>query len=361
MQPNYQWLLFSNNTTEWDIAPIIHDQAHISLYKNEQLKFTLGYKISKNIFWKQIVYADLINETTQEVYSFQVNNIFFLDIIHNDIKLIWLLGNEIIFYENYGKTCKKIEIDKDKTEITPLWYYDMFLSYDDDFYYPEVLRENFQPQIKRFYDYYGFYAYTDTYKQTHFILFLETSNSNNIQDEWVFCDNFNIISERVPFDVESWSLDSAYNINILSKDNTYYHIKQHDPKIYPWKAFNTWTNFVFKRFFEDTDSDYIVGEDENWLFVIERSLPTKPPVIIYYKKLYAYYNPKSSTDKFFIFENEDFELILVNPEKNDIIHTDILINDGIKKIEYASEWWLLSKTKTLQVTLQNNDIRTYII
>jgi hypothetical protein len=59
-------------------------------------------------------------------------------------------------YENFSKTTKNIEADGDKTELTPLGYYDMYVSYDDNYFYPEIfnIQTNKEKEIDKFYDYF---------------------------------------------------------------------------------------------------------------------------------------------------------------------------------------------------------------
>jgi hypothetical protein len=50
----------------------------------------------------------------------------------------------------------------------------MFVSYDENFYYPVFLdAQKYTGVIERFYDYFGYKSYTDTQGNNHFILFIE--------------------------------------------------------------------------------------------------------------------------------------------------------------------------------------------
>ena len=139
----YSWLMKSDGSVDWDILPIIYDNATLELYYNENCKYSLWYKLSKNLLWKEMKYADIINENTWEIFSFQVSNIFFAKVINNDLKILAKIWNEIKLYENFWKTTKQIAIDEDKIEITPLWYFNYFVTYDEQYFYPLILKENY--------------------------------------------------------------------------------------------------------------------------------------------------------------------------------------------------------------------------
>lgn len=82
---------------------------------------------------------DIINERTGEFVTIFADNIYAASPKQETLTLIARVGEEIRVYENGIKQNISIEIDGDKSDLTPLGAYDMYVRYDDEYYYPYVL------------------------------------------------------------------------------------------------------------------------------------------------------------------------------------------------------------------------------
>lgn len=358
----YEAIMKSDNSVEWDILPILYDNATIELYKNADKRYTLAYKKSTNLFWKELKYADIIDENTWETFSFQVSNIFIAKIVNNDFKILAKVWNELKIYENFWKSEKLIESDWDKSELTPLWYFDMFVSYDDDFYYPLVLNdENNKTEINRFYDYFWYKAFEDDNWGKHLFMLIEDETSTEINSKWYFVDNFNIISKRLDFDwddsqyVEEWNINWDWDIYMTITNWSSWYLDKETKEILKWKISNS-SSFDFTRFFEDTDSNFIVWKNTKWLFIIDRTKSEisdkKQESIVYFKDFIksCVYNDFT----FFLMRTFDQEIVLVNENQAIIWYTDLFITDNVKNISFSSD-------NMYEVELQNWEKRQYII
>lgn len=358
----YEAIMKSDNSVEWDILPILYDNATIELYKNADKRYTLAYKKSTNLFWKELKYADIIDENTWETFSFQVSNIFIAKIVNNDFKILAKVWNELKIYENFWKSEKLIESDWDKSELTPLWYFDMFVSYDDDFYYPLVLNDkNNKTEINRFYDYFWYKAFEDDNWGKHLFMLIEDETSTEINSKWYFVDNFNIISKRLDFDwddsqyVEEWNINWDWDIYMTITNWSSWYLDKETKEIVKWKISNS-SSFDFTRFFEDTDSNFIVWKNTKWLFIIDRTKSEisdkKQESIVYFKDFIksCVYNDFT----FFLMQTFDQEIVLVNENQAIIWYTDLFITDNVKNISFLSD-------NIYEVELQNWEKRQYVI
>lgn len=196
----YEAVVYSDGTSKGDIRPILYDTAIIVLSDNTR-SFAMGYKVSKNLFGKELGYAEIIDMQSGETFSLQVSNIFLMKVVSGDLKILAKIGNELRWYENFGKTEYKIEADGDKKEITPLGYFDMFIRYDDDYYYPIILDEDIRTQstVQRFYDYYGFKSYADSNNVDHLIILIEAETSTEENPIWYWTDNFRKSTDILEF------------------------------------------------------------------------------------------------------------------------------------------------------------------
>lgn len=359
----YLWIMSSDNSVQWEILEIIYDTAIIELYKNEHIRYTLAYKKSKTLLWWEIKYADIINEITGETFSFQVKNIFLAKIIENDLKVLALVWNEIKLYENFWKSQKLIEPDWDKKEVTPLWYYDMFVSYDDNYYYPLILNEKTakNTQVKRFYDYYGYKAYEDIYGKEHLIMLIEDETSNEKEEIWYFIDNFNIISPKVDFwdeneYVEEWNINENGDIYMTTTSWKNWYLDKINNKIIEWTLIQTKNTFSFTRIFEDSDGEYIVWENSNGVFIINRNkihlTQTAQKNIPYFKKFFLH--TRNNNYSFFLMEDQNEEIILVNENGVNILTTDLKWNDEIISITFQNE-------TLVEFEIKNKEKRIYLI
>jgi len=356
----YEWIMHSDNSIEWDILPIIYDNAIIELYKNSENRYSLCYKKSKNLFWKEIKYTDIVNENSWETFSLQTDNIFVAKIDGNDIKIICKVWEEIKMYSNFWKQEILIESDWDKTELTPLGYYDMFVRYDNNFYYAINLDSQKQIEITKFIDYFGFKSYEDDNWNNHFVMLIEQVWSTDTYDMWNFVDNFNIISERIDFGndeeyVENWELDWNWNINIKTTMQRDFYVDT-SKKLIQWKINLEQNTFYFTRFFEDTDSDFIVWKNKNWLFIINRTKTNlnKNQIenLVYFKNFIASTTYNDFT--FFLMETFDQEIVVVNENQALITHSDIHDISSIKNFVFISE-------NLIEITLNSWEERQYII
>lgn len=359
----YEWILKSDNSIEWNILPILYDNAKIELYKSQEQRYTLGYKVSTNLLGNEIKYADIIDEITGETFSLQVKNIFLAIIQNNDVKILALVGNEIKLYENFWKSQKFIENDGDKKEMTPLWYYDMFVSYDDNYYYPLILNEKIPtPEIQRFYDYYGYKAYEDDYGNEHILMLIEHEKSSDTEEIWYFIDNFQIISPKVDFwndteYVEAWDINEDWVIYMTVTSDRKWYLdtaqKKFIPGLPPKKEKNI---FNFTRAFEDTDGNYIVGKNEYGIFIINRNkweiTESDQKSIIYFKDFIKH--TRFWKYSFFLFQSNENEIVLVNENSFIVCHTDIHSPSQIKNIQFLQE-------NILEIILHSWEKRQYII
>lgn len=359
----YEWILKSDNSIEWNILPILYDNAKIELYKNQEQRYTLWYKVSTNLLGNEIKYADIINEITGETFSFQVKNIFLATIQNNDVKILALVGNEIKLYENFWKSQKLIENDGDKKEMTPLWYYDMFVSYDDNYYYPLILNEKIpKPEIQRFYDYYGYKAYEDDYGNEHLLMLIEHEKSSDTEEIWYFVDNFQIISPKVDFwndteYVEEWNINEDWVIYMTVTSGVKWYLDTIQKKlIHGLPPKKDKSAFSFTRAFEDTDGDYIVGKNEHGYFIINRTkwkiTESNQKAIIYFKDFIKH--TRFWEYSFFLFQTNDHEVVLVNENSFIVWHTDIHEPSHIKNIQFLQE-------NIFEIILQSWEKRQYII
>jgi len=359
----YEWILKSDNSVDWNILPILYDNAKIELYKNENQRYTLWYKKSTNLLWSELKYADLIDEITWETFSFQVKNIFLATIYQNDFKILALVWNEIKLYENFWKSEKLIENDWDKIELTPLWYYDMFVSYDDNYYYPLILNEKIPlPEVSRFYDYFWYKAYEDDYWNEHIFMLIEHEKSNENEEIWYFIDNFQIISPKVDFwnnseYVEEWDINENWDIYMtLTSGAKWYLDKQNKKLIQGELPKIEKSTFKFTRAFEDTDSDFIVGKNEIWYFIINRNkwkiTENDQKNIVYFQDFIKYVGYKEYS--FFLMKTIDNEIVLVNENGVIVWNTDIHNSTEVKEIKFTSE-------NIFEIILISWEKRQYII
>jgi len=355
----YEAIMKSSWEKNWEILDIFYDNATIDL-KWEKNSYSIWYKKSKSLFWKTIQYLDLIDEESFETFSFQISNIFLLKIIDNDIKIIAKLWNELKFFENFWRKVINIESDWDKKDLTPLSYFDIFVIYDDKYFYPLFLNwKNNLYDIDKFFDYYWFKSYTDNSWINHFFMLIEDKSSNEKEEIWYFVDNFNKISEKLYFDdyVKIWNLDEDWDIIIKTTNKDKYYIEVgKDIKIKKWEKIKKEKNkktFLFSRVYEDTDSPYIVWQNEKWFFIISKlDTKIKEENIIYYKE-FLWFN---KTYKLYIVETLEWEIVLLNSFARNFLITDLSINDKIQEIKLSDN----NKILSLKIETENT-FRDYII
>lgn len=349
----YEAIMHSWGDTEGDIRPIIFDNAEIDINWNT-VNYSLCYKISKNLFWKEIKYADIINESSGEVFSFQVNNIFLIKVYEEDLKLLARIWENLKFYENFWKTDLDIEPDWDKADLEPLWYFDMFLSYDDDFYYPLILDKRIKEsaQIKRFWDYYWFRSYVDVNWGKHFLLLIQDEN-----DDWYWVDNFKKISQNIDFwndteEIETWNITQNWKIYTETNLSNKYYLDDNWVLV-KWIAEESGDAFLFLRHFEDTNSDYIIWKNTNGLFIINRNQTDidedEQKNIFYFKKYISFLNKWK--DIYFLMEKNNWEVVFVNKDSDELILTDLDSSCEVSEISFDGD--------ILNIKLKNWELRKY--
>lgn len=340
----YLGIKYSNWKVEGNILPIIYDESIIDLKWTNWDSYFLCYKTSKNLMWKEIDYADLVNEETWESFSFQVSNIFVLKIISWDINLIAQVWKGLKYYKNFWKIVTTLETDWDKAKITPLGYYDVFVSYDNNYYYPVILNEEkeFNSDIKKFYDYYGYKSYTDNSWEKHVVMLIENDWSSEYNPKWYFVDNFKIISEKLDFGddseyVEDWELD--WDLDIIMTLTSW-----RKAYLLRWERnIKTWTKpvkpkakeFVFTRAFEDTDIDLIVWKNIDGYFLIDRTksrLSESEQTSLVFHKDFLHYE---KDDKLFVLENKAAEVVLFDEKGSELLVTDLENDNKILEVHLS--------------------------
>ncbi|MBP9779781.1 hypothetical protein KBD33_04140 [Candidatus Gracilibacteria bacterium] len=361
----YEAIQYPNGDIKGDIKPILYDTASIHLLDQLQ-SFALCYKESKNLSGKKVSFVDVVNMESGEFYSLQVSNIYYFNVFAGIPHIIGKVGNNLVYYEKFGKSLKPVEADGDKHELTPLGAFDMFLTYDDNYFYPLIFSEIHRKiaKIKKFYDYYGWRSYVDPNGGEHFVMMIEDERSTEDDPYWYWVDNFVPISEKIILDddqyVEDWNLDPYGNIKFTITNGSKYHIDKNEGSMVPgWDGLSESTNFSFIREYDDTDADEIVGKNENGSFIIDRNLTTisreDQKKIIYFPKFVWCLSP-SEADRAtpcFLMMKDDGQIVLVDSKSQILCGTDL-------KYEYDITTALIQKS-LLTVTLSDKTVYTYII
>ena len=333
---SYEAIMYPDGRTEGDMMPILYDTATISL-ADATARYILCYKRSKNLFGKELRYADLVHELTGETYSFQVSNIFFLKVVAGDPRLLGRVGDELRLYENFGKTEHAIESDGDKPELVPLGYYDMFVGYTDRGYYP-IFLSGATPAgiVEEFSDYYGYRAYEDASGVGHLILLVADMASTDEHPIWYFLDNFRKVSGVIAFDdaeeeIDTWDMGADDTITMHTTAGRTYELA--GGTIRP-KIFENTAVFTFTRYIEDTDSDIIVGKNTKGYFIIERDITEisadKQSRITYYAACLAV--RKDAHYPLFVMRNGAGETVVVNRTGDTILTTDITADASVESV-----------------------------
>lgn len=340
----YEAVVYSDGTTKGDIRPILYDAAIIQLSDNTH-SFAMGYKISKNLFGKELHYVEIVNIKSGETFSLQVSNIFLMKVVTGDLKILAKIGNELKWYENFGKTEYQIEADGDKKEITPLGYFDMFIRYDDDYYYPIILDGNIRTQstVKRFYDYYGFKSYTDSNNTDHLIILIEADTSTEAKPIWYWTDNFRKSTDILEFGddseyVEEWEIDSDGRISMILTSGAKWHVNENGNMVRGELPMKKTNEFAYTRFFEDTDASVIIGKNINGLFLMERNktklTEREQNSIVYFENFLACF--KNGESPFFLIKTKTEDVIIVNREGTEILTTDLSGSEEIDSFVYEN-------------------------
>ena len=339
----YEAVVYQDGSTKGDIRPILYDAAIIRLSDGTR-SFAMGYKISKNLFGKELNYAEIIDMQTGETFSLQVSNIFLMKVIRGDLKILAKIGSELKWYENFWKTEYQIEPDGDKKEVTPLGYFDMFIRYDDDYYYPIILDEVTRTRAteERFYDYFGFKSYTDGSGSDHFLLLIEAETSTEEKPIWYWVDNFRKMSDVLEFgddseEVEAWEIDSDGRISMSLTSGTKWYVDDAGQMV-KWALPKKSNEFNYTRFFEDTDASVIIGKNMDGLFLIERNKSSlterEQQSIVYFENFLACF--KNGESPFFLMKNKDGDVIIIDRDGTEILTTDLSWEEKIVSFAYEN-------------------------
>lgn len=372
----YEWIINSENKVKWNVLPIFYDTATIELKDNIN-SFTIGYKVTNSIFWKQIKSADIINEITWETFSLQVNNIFVCKVFNWSPEIIALVWDKLKLYKDFWKTSIDIEQDWDKKNIVPLGEFDMFVWFTQDYYYPIFLWDNnnhnvvknfydYYPifswdnhnVVKKFYDYFWYKSYTDLDWTNHFLLLVEWEDSTDLKDAWYFLDNFVKISKRLDFwddseYIEDWNIDEYWDIYMQTTSWQYWYLDK-----ITWNTIKTVknksNNFTYTRYFEDTDSIYIIWKNDRGVFIIDRTLSKIDKKtqnnIKYFKDCISSFVDKKEI--YFLLEDLNWDIVLVDHSSNVLCYTDLTTDKKLKNISVINN--------ILEVYLKDWELRKYL-
>lgn len=372
----YEWIINSENKVKWNVLPIFYDTATIELKDNIN-SFTIGYKVTNSIFWKQIKSADIINEITWETFSLQVNNIFVCKVFNWSPEIIALVWDKLKLYKDFWKTSIDIEQDWDKKNIVPLGEFDMFVWFTQDYYYPIFLWGNHNHNVvknfydyypifswdnhnvvKKFYDYFWYKSYTDLDWTNHFLLLVEWEDSTDLKDAWYFLDNFVKISKRLDFwddseYIEDWNIDEYWDIYMQTTSWQYWYLDK-----ITWNTIKTVknksNNFTYTRYFEDTDSIYIIWKNDRGVFIIDRTLSKIDKKtqnnIKYFKDCISSFVDKK--DIYFLLEDLNWDIVLVDHSSNVLCYTDLTTDKKLKNISVINN--------ILEVYLEDWELRKYL-
>jgi hypothetical protein len=361
----YEAIQYPNNDIKWDIRPILYDTATINLMDTSK-SYALCYKEVKNLSGKKIAFVDVVDMSNWEFFSLQVSNIYYFSVFESIPHIVWKVWDALVYFQNFWKSQKPIEADGDKHELTPLGAFDMFLTYDDDHYYPMIFSSENKKlsKISKFFDYYGWRSYVDPNGWEHFVLMIEDIRSTEEEPYWYWVDNFIPVSEKIVLAgdqyVEDWELDPYGNIKFTITNGSKYHIDKNIGEMVPgWEWLSESNNFSYIREYDDTDWDEIVAKNENGSFIINRNITEiskeDQKEIVYFQKFVWCLSPNeaNSTTPCFLMSKDDEQVVLINSQSQVICGTDLKYEDEITTaVIYDS---------ILTVTLSNGITYNYII
>ncbi len=358
----YEAIQYPNGSIQWDIRPILYDSADIVLM-DTKVSYALCYKESKSISGKKIQFVDVVDMDTGIFFSLQVSNIYCFRVTDGVPHVIAKVGKELLYFKDFAQTVLKVEADGDKWELTPLGDFDMFITYDDNYFYPIIFSKEHEQlaQVRNFVDYYGWRSYTDPNGWEHFVLMIEDSRSTESNPYWYWIDNFVQISDKIVFPedqyVENWTLDPYGNILFNITNGSKYHIDKSVGKVVPgWDNVPASTNFSFVREYDDTDTDAIVAKNDAGYFIIDRNktkiTPDEQAKILYFQKFVYCLSPSeaNAATARFLMMKDDGQIVLIDENSyiicgTDMVWEDDIISAGIKDNVLAvqtSNWWTLT-------------------
>lgn len=330
----YKAILHANGDIEWDIRPILYDTASITLLDATK-SYALCYKEARILGGRNVAYVDVVDAETGFFFSLQVSNIYYFGVFEWIPHIIAKVWDTLVYFENFWKKEVPVEPDGDKSDLTPLGAYDMFISYDTEYYYPLIFSKTHRDTatVQKFFDYYGYQSYTDINWWEHFVLFIEDTRSTEASPYWYFVDNFQPISENIvlPSDeyVETWKLDPYGNILFEVTSWAKYHVDKDWNMQQWWENVPKSSNFSYIREFEDTDADEIIAKNDNGYFIINRNKKEisleEQKHIVYFKNFVWALSPSEANSEFpyFLMMQDDDQIVLVDHNSNIIAGTDL--------------------------------------
>ncbi len=359
----YEAIWYPDGRKEGNMLPLLYDVATISL-KDEKKSFVLCFKKSSSLFGGAIQYADVVDMASGEFFSLQASNIFHFSVENGDPKVIIKIGKELKFYEDFWKKELVVEPDGEKTDLTPLGYFDTFVGIDpvDGLYIPIILSEEKKRlvNVPKFSDYYGFRSY-ETEGIQHFLLFVEDQNSTEEAPDWYWTDNFIRISERIdlPLEeyVEEWNIDRYGNIYFTVTSGKKYHIDKGNGKMLDGWNLPVSSDFTFVRVYEDTDSNWIVAKNDKWFFIVDATktniTKTEQEAIVTYSDFIWCLSPSeaSKNEPYFLMLTPSEQIVLIDVRGKEVAGTDLTVADVIITATM--------NTSSLAVTLESGETRVF--
>lgn len=361
----YEAIQYPNGDVQWDIRPILYDAAIIHLLDTKK-SYALCYKETKSISWKKVQFVDVVDMETSLFFSLQVSNIYCFMVTDGTPHIIAKVGKELLYFKDFAKTLQKVEADGDKWELTPLGAFDMFLTYDEDYYYPIIFSREREEltKVKQFSDYYGWRSYTDPNGGEHFVLMIEDTRSTESDPYWYWVDNFVPISDKIVFPddqyIENWTLDPYGNIIFDITNGSKYHIDKSIGKVVAWwENLPESQNFSYVREYDDTDTDAVVGKNDNGYFIVNKNkktlTKTEQEGITYFQKFVWCLSPSEANadGARFLMMKADGQIVLIDDDSRVLCGTDMVWEDNIQSAS-MNEGVLLVQTS-------NRGSLTYIL
>ena len=362
---SYDATLSSDVSYQGDIRPFVYDRATLNL-RSDQGSFALGASFGVNMLGAKTQKIDVINEQSGDFFTLFADNIYSTTPQEGSLVVIARIGDEIRAYEKGIKNDIHLEIDGDKTDMTPLGAYEMYVRYDDDYYYPYILNPSYQntKKVEKFFDYYGYRSYEDSEGGKHFILFIEDIRSTESKPYWYFTDNFVQISENIILSeeeyVETWEITASGDITFVVTSGANYYVDRSTGKYYQGTlAARPVSSFSYTRVFEDTDSEYVIAKNEKWTFIIDSTInnlsPEKEKTLRYFQDFYWCLSPSEANENAprFLMLTFDDQIILTDESGATIAGTDLTPEKLIASAAISED--------ILQVSFEDGETRSYFV
>lgn len=309
---------------------------------------------------------DVINEQSGDFFTLFADNIYSTTPQDESLVVIARIGDEIRAYEKGIKNDILLEIDGDKTDMTPLGAYEMYVRYDDDYYYPYVLNPSYQntKKVAKFFDYYGYRSYEDSEGGKHFILFIEDIRSTESKPYWYFTDNFVQISENIVLSeeeyVETWEITPSGDITFVVTSGANYYVDRSTGKYFQGKLdTNPKIVFTYVREFEDTDSEYVIAKNEKGVFIVDGTInnlsPEKEKALQYFQDYYWCLSPSEANESAprFLMLTFDNQIVLTDESGVTLAGTDLTPDKLIVSASIDAD--------ILKVSFEDGEERSYFV